>query len=241
MKRQFQGRSAERAVGQRLRRMSRPGRMGLRRFRHRRVRPRRIAWAGRPPARCRRTSCSTRSSGRCTREAGRPGSPGSTTATEASSTVVDPIPSGWPRRAWSPCGQRGRLVRQRTGRDHQRLYKAEVIHRKSSWRTRDEVEWARSIGSTGSTTADCFEPIGNIPPGRSRSQLLFATQRVRARRRDSNRESPGNPGRFKTVFAILEKLGLSSNSALPGSFMGQICMLCIFAVQFGTKLSHQIN
>jgi putative transposase len=38
------------------------------------------------------------------------------------------------------------------------LYKAEVIHRQSSWRRREDVEWPRSSGSTGSTTAGCWSP-----------------------------------------------------------------------------------
>ncbi|WP_286878493.1 IS3 family transposase [Delftia sp. 67-8] len=44
------------------------------------------------------------------------------------------------------------------------LYKAEVIHRKSSWRTRDEVEWATLHWVDWFNNRRLLEPIGNIPP-----------------------------------------------------------------------------
>ena len=44
------------------------------------------------------------------------------------------------------------------------LYKAEVIHRKSSWRTRDEVEWATLNWVDWFNNRRLLEPIGNIPP-----------------------------------------------------------------------------
>ena len=44
------------------------------------------------------------------------------------------------------------------------LYKAEVIHRRPSWRTRDEVEWATLAWVDWFNNRRLLEPIGNIPP-----------------------------------------------------------------------------
>ncbi len=44
------------------------------------------------------------------------------------------------------------------------LYKAEVIHRRSSWRTREEVEWATLQWVDWFNHRRLLEPIGNIPP-----------------------------------------------------------------------------
>jgi putative transposase len=44
------------------------------------------------------------------------------------------------------------------------LYKAEVIHRRSSWRTREEVEWATLDWVDWFNNRRLLEPIGNIPP-----------------------------------------------------------------------------
>lgn len=44
------------------------------------------------------------------------------------------------------------------------LCKAEVIHRKSSWRTREEVEWATLTWVDWFNNRRVLEPIGNIPP-----------------------------------------------------------------------------
>tara|TARA_R110002049_G_C9071567_1_gene554939 strand:+ start:371 stop:1276 length:906 start_codon:yes stop_codon:yes gene_type:complete len=44
------------------------------------------------------------------------------------------------------------------------LYKAEVIHRRASWRTRDEVEWATLNWVDWFNNRRLLEPIGDIPP-----------------------------------------------------------------------------
>jgi putative transposase len=44
------------------------------------------------------------------------------------------------------------------------LYKAEVIHRRASWRTRDEVEWATLEWVDWFNHRRLLEPIGNMPP-----------------------------------------------------------------------------
>ncbi|QJD67641.1 IS3 family transposase [Xanthomonas campestris pv. badrii] len=44
------------------------------------------------------------------------------------------------------------------------LYKAEVIHRRSSWRTREQVEWATLTWVDWFNNRRLLEPIGNIPP-----------------------------------------------------------------------------
>ena len=44
------------------------------------------------------------------------------------------------------------------------LYKAEVIHRQSSWRRREDVEWATLNWVDWFNHRRLLEPIGNIPP-----------------------------------------------------------------------------
>ena len=44
------------------------------------------------------------------------------------------------------------------------LYKAEVIHRRSSWRTREEVEWATLQWIDWYNNRRLMEPLGHIPP-----------------------------------------------------------------------------
>ena len=44
------------------------------------------------------------------------------------------------------------------------LYKAEVIHRRSSWRRREDVEWATLNWVDWFNNRRLLEPIGNIPP-----------------------------------------------------------------------------
>ena len=44
------------------------------------------------------------------------------------------------------------------------LYKAEVIHRRTSWRSREEVEWATLQWVDWFNHRRLLEPIGNIPP-----------------------------------------------------------------------------
>ena len=78
---------------------------------------------------------------------------------------------GWPG-AFSR--QRGRLLRQRFGRDDQRLVqKAEVIHRRPSWRTRDEVEWATLNWVDWFNNRRLLEPIGNIPPAEAEANYYL--------------------------------------------------------------------
>ena len=43
-------------------------------------------------------------------------------------------------------------------------YKAEVIHRRPSWRTREEVEWATMEWVDWFNHRRLLEPIGNVPP-----------------------------------------------------------------------------
>ena len=44
------------------------------------------------------------------------------------------------------------------------LYKAEVIHRRSSWRSREEVEWATLQWVDWYNNRRLMEPLGHIPP-----------------------------------------------------------------------------
>ena len=54
------------------------------------------------------------------------------------------------------------------------LYKAEVIHRKSSWRTIDDVEMATLKWVDWFNNRRLLEPIGNIPP--NEAEELYYTQ-----------------------------------------------------------------
>ena len=53
------------------------------------------------------------------------------------------------------------------------LYKAEVIHRRPSWRTRHEVEWATLAWVDWFNNRRLLEPIGNIPPAEA-EQAYYA-------------------------------------------------------------------
>ena len=44
------------------------------------------------------------------------------------------------------------------------LYKAEVIHRRSSWKRREDVEWATLQWVDWFNNRRLMEPLGNIPP-----------------------------------------------------------------------------
>jgi transposase InsO family protein len=44
------------------------------------------------------------------------------------------------------------------------LYKAEVIHRRSPWKTLKRSSWPRSNGSPGSTTIGCWSPSATCHP-----------------------------------------------------------------------------
>jgi hypothetical protein len=66
-----------------------------------------------------------------------------------------------------------------------------------------------------------LEPIGNIPPAEAEASYYSATHRVRHGGVTQTQRASGKPGAVQDcVFAILEKLGLSSNSALPWLIYG---------------------
>lgn len=54
------------------------------------------------------------------------------------------------------------------------LYKAEVIHRQSSWRCREDVEWATLKWVDGFNNRRLLEPIGNITPAEAEA-LNYST------------------------------------------------------------------
>ena len=53
------------------------------------------------------------------------------------------------------------------------LYKAEVIHRRPSWRTREEVEWATLNWVDWFNNRRLLEPIGNIPPAEAEANYYL--------------------------------------------------------------------
>ena len=72
------------------------------------------------------------------------------------------------------------------------LYKAEVIHRRGSWRTMEAVEFATSW-LTGSTIAGCWS-LSATSRRSSRGTLLRRGGRNRRWRRDFKKIASGNPG-----------------------------------------------
>ncbi len=54
------------------------------------------------------------------------------------------------------------------------LYKAEVIHRRPSWRTREEVEWATLNWVDWFNNRRLLEPIGIIPP--AEAEAIYYSQ-----------------------------------------------------------------
>jgi len=58
------------------------------------------------------------------------------------------------------------------------LYKAEVIHRRSSWRTPDEVEWATLQRVDWFNHRRLLEPIGNVPPAKAEEHYYSQFQSI---------------------------------------------------------------
>ncbi len=56
------------------------------------------------------------------------------------------------------------------------LYKAEVIHRKPSWRSREEVEWATLAWVQWFNNHRLLEPIGDIPPAEAEANFWLQQQ-----------------------------------------------------------------
>ncbi len=48
-----------------------------------------------------------------------------------------------------------------------------MIHRKSSWRTREEVEWATLTWVDWFNNRRVLEPIGNIPPAEAEANYYL--------------------------------------------------------------------
>lgn len=61
-------------------------------------------------------------------------------------------------------GQQGRQRRQRAGRAINRLYKAEFIHRRALWKTKEAVELTAAEWVAWFNNHRLLEPIGCIPP-----------------------------------------------------------------------------
>jgi len=58
------------------------------------------------------------------------------------------------------------------------LYKAEVIHRRSSWRTMEEVEWATLKWVNWFNNHRLMEPIGYIPPAEAEERYYANNQQL---------------------------------------------------------------
>ena len=76
------------------------------------------------------------------------------------------------------------------------FYKAEVIHRRGPWRSFEAVEFATLEWVDWFNNRRLLEPIGNIPPGRSRGTLLCHDGATRHGGVTQTKQPPANPGRF---------------------------------------------
>jgi hypothetical protein len=76
------------------------------------------------------------------------------------------------------------------------LYKTEVINRCGPWRSFEAVEMATLEWVDWFNNHRLLEPIGNIPPRRSRGELLCADRRVCYGGVTQTKQPPANPGRF---------------------------------------------
>jgi hypothetical protein len=79
------------------------------------------------------------------------------------------------------------------------LYKAEVIHRRASWKTKESVELATLEWVAWFNHNRLPESIGNIPAGRSRTDLPSSNYRVSHNGLTHTNESPRLPGRFSPM------------------------------------------
>ena len=73
------------------------------------------------------------------------------------------------------------------------LYKAEVIHRRSPWRSMEAVEYATLEWVDWFNNRRLLEPIGNIPPGEAEA-AYYADIENRLSQRDSNQIASGVTG-----------------------------------------------
>jgi putative transposase len=76
------------------------------------------------------------------------------------------------------------------------LFKAEVIHRRGPWRSFDAVEYATLEWVDWFNNRRLLEPIGNIPPARSRGKLLRGSGKIKHGRVTKTNQPPTNPARF---------------------------------------------
>ena len=72
--------------------------------------------------------------------------------------------------------------------------KAEVIHRRGSWRTMEAVEFATLGWVDWFNNRRLLEPIGNIPPVEAEETLLRRGGRNRRGDVTKNKIASGNPG-----------------------------------------------
>ena len=153
----------------------------------------------------------------------------STTATVAGNTCPSATPSVWQKRASSPRlaasempaiepvdAIGSRPLARALAETINGLYKTEVIRRRASWRTMDEVEietlnrrTAKRNGSTGSTTfVGSLEPVAFTPspslnpsatshPLKQRRRVSCKPEHTRYGRVIRTIWSPANPGRFR--------------------------------------------
>jgi hypothetical protein len=73
------------------------------------------------------------------------------------------------------------------------LYKAEVIHRRGTWRSFEAVEYATLEWATGSITADCSNPSATSHPQKQRNATMPSSTHQLSLH-NLNQTASGKPG-----------------------------------------------
>jgi len=118
----------------------------------------------RSTVRCRPTSCSTHQSKRCTRDGPSVKAPWCTTAIGSQYVSIRYSKRLAEAGIESSGGQHRRQLRQRDAETINCLYKAEIIHRRGPWKTREAVELATLEWVSWFNHHRLLESIGYIPP-----------------------------------------------------------------------------
>ena len=82
------------------------------------------------------------------------------------------------------------------------LYKTELIRPRGPWRNLEDIELATLEWVWWFNHHRLFEPHGHIPPGRVRRVVLFESERSSRASDTQVKQSPMNPGRFKSCHLI---------------------------------------
>jgi hypothetical protein len=152
-------------------------------------------------------SCSTRWSRPCTNDGPHTEPAWCIIRTEVLNTSAFDTPSAWPKRVSSlPSAAVGDSYDNALAETINKLYKAEVIHRRGPWRSFEEVEFATLEWVHWFNNRRLLEPIGNIPPAEAEARYYAMLQEPAMGSVTQTKRPPANPARFS-----VPKIGLSLN------------------------------